>query len=106
MIVRSASRDVLQCGMIKGFRHKGLEQFYTSGSKRGIVAEHAKRLAYILAALDAAESPHELDLPGFRLHPLKGDLKGYWAISVRGNWRIVFSFNKGNAEDIDYVDYH
>ena len=92
--------------MIQGFRHKGLERFYQSGSKRGIVADQAKRLRHILAALEAASSPKDLNLPGFRPHRLKGDLEGHWAITVSGNWRVVSRFNEDNVEAVDYVDYH
>lgn len=92
--------------MIVGFRHKGLERFYLTGSARGIQSVHAKRLARILAALDAALSSEELDLPSFRLHPLKGRLKGRWSVWVSGNWRVTFRFEGANVADIDYVDYH
>jgi toxin HigB-1 len=92
--------------MITSFRHKGLEAFYVTGSMRGIQAAHAAKLARILAALDAAAEPEELSLPAFRLHPLKGRLKGHWAIWVSGNWRVTFRFRGADVELVDYLDYH
>jgi proteic killer suppression protein len=92
--------------MITSFRHKGLETFYLNGSTRGIQPAHAAELARILAALDAATEPGELSLPAFKLHPLKGRLKAYWAIWVSGNWRVTFRFRGADVELIDYLDYH
>jgi proteic killer suppression protein len=92
--------------MIVSFRHKGLEAFYQMGSARGIQAAHAAKLARILAALDAASTPDELNLPTFKLHPLKGKLKGYWSIWVNGNWRVTFRFAGPHIEMVDYLDYH
>jgi toxin HigB-1 len=92
--------------MIISFAHKGLESYFHTGSKRGIQAAHASRLRLQLAALDSAKQIEDMDLPGYRLHPLKGDRKGVWSISVNGNWRITFKFSGGNAEVIDYEDYH
>lgn len=92
--------------MIVSFRHKGLEVFYRTGSTKGIQAAHAKKLARILMALDAAESALELDLPGYRLHVLKGDLKGFLSIWVNGNWRVTFRFVGADIELVDYLDYH
>ncbi|WP_137890773.1 type II toxin-antitoxin system RelE/ParE family toxin [Ramlibacter sp. 2FC] len=92
--------------MIVSFRHKGLEQFYGTGSVRGIQASHAKRLALILAALDAATQSADMDLPGLRLHPLKGDRKGTWSVTVNGNWRVTFRFVGADVELVDYQDYH
>jgi Plasmid maintenance system killer protein len=92
--------------MIIDFRHKGLQSFFQTGSKKGIIAVHEKRLNIILAMLDVATTPKELDLPGFRLHPLKGDMKDHWAIWVSGNWRVVFRFNGTDVECVDYQDYH
>jgi len=96
--------------MIISFQHKGLCKFYETGSKQGIVAKHETKLQMILAALDIAEAPEELDLPAFSLHALKGDLHGFWSISgqeqVNGTCRVIFRF-KGNAvELLDYLDYH
>jgi toxin HigB-1 len=92
--------------MITSFRHKGLETFYRNGSTGGIQPAHAAKLARILAALDAATEPGELSLPAFKLHPLKGRLRGYWAIWVSGNWRVTFRFRGADVELIDYLDYH
>ena len=68
--------------------------------------EHVEKLRDVLARLDAAASASDMDLPGFRLHALKGNLKGYWAVTVRANWRVVFRFEDGDAVDVDYLDYH
>lgn len=92
--------------MIKSFKHKGLRQLYESGNRKGVKPNHAKRLRLILARLDASISPDDMNLPGLALHPLKGNYKGFWAVSVSGNWRVVFRFEIGNAVDIDYTDYH
>ncbi len=92
--------------MIKNFRHKGLEAFYSTGSKAGIQAKHAERLRLILARLDAAHEPRDMNLPGLRLHKLTGRLKDFWAVDVSGNWRIIFSFEKQDAADVNYIDYH
>jgi proteic killer suppression protein len=92
--------------MIVGFRHKGLETLYRSGSTRGVQAAHAAKLSRILAALDAAASPAELNHPAYRLHPLKGTEKGRWSIWVNGNWRLTFEFRDGDAYILDYEDYH
>lgn len=92
--------------MIQSFRHKGLKRLYDEDDPRGVLQEHAEKLRDILARLDAAGTPADLDLPGFRLHPLKGELKDYWAVTVRANWRVMFRFADGNALDLDYVDYH
>ncbi len=92
--------------MIKSFRHKGLEKFYSTGSRAGIQPHHAKRLRMQLAALDTAVAIDDMDIPGFRLHPLKGGDKGRWSIWVNGNWRITFEFVAGDAYILDYEDYH
>ena len=92
--------------MILGFRHKGLEAFYKTSSTKGIQAVHAAKLRRILGALDVAEKPEDLKLPSFNLHPLKGNLKNYWSISVNGNWRVIFRFAGIHIELIDYLDYH
>jgi toxin HigB-1 len=92
--------------MIQFFRHKGLEKFFVSGTTSGIRADHAKRLRLILARLAAAQSPNDMALPGLRLHPLKGPLKGLFAVSVSGNWRVIFRFDGADVVDVDYVDYH
>ncbi|GAB3730423.1 type II toxin-antitoxin system RelE/ParE family toxin [Silanimonas algicola] len=92
--------------MIKSFRHKGLRRFFETGSGAGIRASHANRLRMQLAALDTARSIDDLDLPGFRLHPLKGDRKRQWSITVNGNWRLTFEFVDGDVHVLDYEDYH
>ena len=92
--------------MIAGFRHKGLEKFFTTGSKAGISPSHEKRLRLILAALENAREPRDMNLPGFRLHKLTGDLSGCWAVHLSGNWRVLFRFEGEKAIDVDYVDYH
>ena len=92
--------------MIKNFRHKGLEAFYSRGSKAGIQAKHEGRLRLILARLDASCDPKDMNLPGLRLHKLSGPLKEFWAVDVSGNWRVVFKFQGPDATDVDYLDYH
>ena len=92
--------------MIKSFKHKGLERFYKSGSTRGIQANHAKKLRMQLAALDTAQTIDDIDIPGYRLHPLNGNRSGFWSISVNGNWRLTFEFSDGNIYILNYEDYH
>lgn len=92
--------------MIKSFRHNGLRKLFETGSVAGVQAAHAKLLRLQLAALDTAGVVEDMDIPGFRLHPLKGEMKGRWSISVNGNWRITFEFFDGNAYVLDYEDYH
>ena len=92
--------------MIQRFRHRGLKRLYEKDERRGLPADQLDKIARILARLDEADGPDSMDLPGFRLHPLKGDLKGFWSVSVSGNWRIVFRFEGGDACDVDMVDYH
>jgi proteic killer suppression protein len=92
--------------VIRSFKHKGLDAFFRTGSKAGIQPAHAAKLRVQLTALDFAKRVEDLSAPGWRLHPLKGDLKGYYSITVNGNWRLIFKFNNGEAELIDYLDYH
>ena len=92
--------------MIKSFKHKGLEKFYESGSTKGIQSKHAKKLRMQLAALDTAHRIEDLDIPGYRLHQLKGSLKGMWSVTVNANWRITFEFSDGNVYIVNYEDYH
>ena len=93
--------------MILRFRHKGLEQLFMTGDARGgVSAEHVRKLRQILAYLNVSHEPQEMNLPGFKLHPLKGECKGQWAVSVSGNLRVVFEFEGGNATDVDLVDTH
>ena len=91
---------------IKGFRHKGLEQFFATGAKRGIQAKHGDRLRLILGTLNAATKPQDMNLPGLGLHELHGARKGTWAVKVSGNWRVTFRFAGKDAERVDYEDYH
>jgi toxin HigB-1 len=92
--------------MIRSIRHKGLKRLYEDDDPRGVIREHTVKLRDILARLDAAGTVADLDVPGLRLHPLKGELKGSWALTVRANWRVIFRLENGDALDIDYVDYH
>jgi proteic killer suppression protein len=92
--------------MIVRFRHKGLERLFASGDTRGVSAQQAKRLRRLLASLATATSPLNMNIAGYQLHPLVGERKGEWAVSVSGNWRLVFRFDGENATDIDLVDYH
>jgi toxin HigB-1 len=92
--------------MIKSFAHKGLQSFFVSGSKAGIQAAHANRLRLQLAKLDSASTPDDMALPGWKLHPLKGDMKGHWSVWVDQNWRMTFKIEGGHATVVDYRDYH
>jgi len=92
--------------MIKSFKHKGLEKFYNTGSAAGIQPYHKQKLRMRLIAMDTATNIEDINLPGFRLHSLKGDRKGLWAIDVSKNWRITFKFQDGNVYVVDYEDYH
>ncbi len=92
--------------MIESFRHKGLKKLFLEDGGSKLPATMLERIAILLAALDAAEEIEALDRPSFRLHQLKGDLKGHFAITVRANWRITFRFEDGAAFDVDFVDYH
>lgn len=92
--------------MIKSFKHKGLEKFYKTGKTTGIQPAHKNKLRIRLTALDTATEIQDMNLPGFRLHPLKGKLEGLWAIDVSGNWRITFEFKNGDVFVINYEDYH
>lgn len=92
--------------MIKSFRHKGLRRLFETGNTTGVQASHAKRLRMQLAALDTAHTIADMDIPGFRLHMLKGEMHGRWSITVNGNWRVTFEFVDENAYVLDYEDYH
>lgn len=92
--------------MIRSIRHKGLKRLLQEDDPAGVNPEHAGKLRNILARLAASSVVADMDLPGFRLHALKGERKGFWAVTVRANWRVVFRFDDGHAEDVDYVDYH
>ena len=92
--------------MIRTVRHRGLKRAYDRGDFSKVRPDQAKRIAIALADLDAARKVSDLNLPGYRLHPLKGSFKRYWGISISGNWRIVFRFEDGDAYDVDLIDYH
>lgn len=92
--------------MIKTFAHPGLETFFKTGSKRGIQPHHERRLKLQLAALNNAIKPEDMGVPGWRLHPLTGDMAGHWSVTVNGNWRLTFKFEGTDAYIVDYQDYH
>ena len=92
--------------MIQKFKHKGLKQLFENGISSGVNPQHTKRLKLILALLETAETIEDMDLPGMKLHELKGNRKGTWALTISGNWRITFRLEKGDALDINYEDYH
>jgi proteic killer suppression protein len=92
--------------VIQSFRHKGLRKFFESGIAAGIQPHHGKRLRMLLVALDTAQSVEDMNVPGFRLHPLKGADRGRWSVWVNGNWRLTFEFRDGHAYVLDYEDYH
>ena len=92
--------------MIKNFKHKGLKKFFTNGDQKGINSKHASRLEERLQALHTATEIEDMDIPGWKLHGLKGSRQDQWSISVSGNWRIVFEFENGNAYIVNYEDYH
>ena len=92
--------------MIRSFKHRGLKRLYERDDRSGIRPDLVDTVQEILTVLDDATTPQELDLPGYRLHPLKGDLKGFWPVTVRANWRIIFRFEGADAFDVELVDYH
>jgi proteic killer suppression protein len=92
--------------VIRSIRHKGLKRLYEDDDPRGVFAEHVEKLRRILARLEAAEVVTDMDIPGYRLHALKGELHGCYAVTVSANWRVVFRFEHGDALDVEYVDYH
>ena len=92
--------------MIRRFRHRGLKRLFEDDDPRGLNRQHVERVRRVLAYLDRASEPRDMDLPGWRLHPLKGELAGYWSVTVSANWRIIFRFEAGDATDVDFVDYH
>ena len=92
--------------MIKSLKHKGLKRLYEKGDRSGIRPDLVDTADRIPTLLDAAATPWALDLPRHRLHQLKGELKGYWAVTVRANWRIIFKFEDGDAIDVELIDYH
>lgn len=92
--------------VIENFRHKRLAQFFADDDRRKIPTSQAEKIARILARLNEAVTVQHMGLPGYRLHPLKGALSGFWSVTVSGNWRIIFRFESGSAYDVDLVDYH
>ena len=92
--------------MIRSFKHKGLRRFFLEGAKSGIQPSHAERLRLILSWLGASVEAKDMDLPGLKLHRLKGDRKDTWSVWVSGNWRVTFSFEGKDAVNVDYEDYH
>jgi toxin HigB-1 len=92
--------------MIKSFKHRGLKRLYERGDRSGIRPDLLDTVEDILGRLDVADAPQEIDLPGYHLHPLKGELKGFWSVTVRANWRVIFRFEDGDAEAVELIDYH
>ena len=92
--------------MIKNFTHKGLEDFFRTGNKAGILPNHENRLRLILGRLNVAKEPKDMNLPGLRLHKLSHNYKGFLAVQVSGNWRVIFKFRNNDAIDVGYLDYH
>ena len=92
--------------MIEGFKHKGPRQPFEDDNAKGVNAEHVRKLKQMLTVLQAAETIEAMRLPTFGLHALKGNLRGFWAVTVRANWRVIFRFENGKASDVDLVDYH
>ncbi|MGY0635268.1 type II toxin-antitoxin system RelE/ParE family toxin [Luteimonas sp. A478] len=92
--------------MIESLRHKGLRKLFETGNASGVQPAHVKRLRMQLAALNTAKTIEDMDIPGFRLHQLKGQMRGRWSVTVNGNWRLTFEFRDGNAYVLDYEDYH
>jgi proteic killer suppression protein len=92
--------------VIENFRHRGLKRLYQRGDRSALGADVVDKIERILTLLDAADRPEALDLPGMAFHPLKGDLKGFYAVTVRANWRLIYRFENGNAYDVSLVDYH
>ena len=105
VLYRVSLHDTVGC-VIRSFRHKGIEAFFLRGTTRGIPAAHQDRLRRQLLALNQASAPHDMNAPGWKLHPLKGKLANHWAVSVSGNWRLTFKFEDGDAILVDYQDYH
>jgi len=92
--------------MIRKFRHKGLRELFESGKAKGVNPQHVTRLKQMMALLETAETLEDMDLPGLKLHELKGQRKGTWAVSVSGNWRVTFTMLEGDTTDVNYEDYH
>jgi toxin HigB-1 len=96
----------VRVGIIRSFRHRGLKRLYDKGDRRPLRADRVAKIERILARLDEVDQVAKMDLPGFKLHPLKGDLAGFWAVTVRANWGIIFRFEEGHASEVDLTDYH
>lgn len=92
--------------MIRSLKHKGLRRLFRDGERSGVRSDLATRIEDVLGRLNVAERAQDLDLPGYRLHPMHGDLKGYWSVTVSANWRIIFRFEGGDAWDVELIDYH
>ena len=92
--------------MIKGFRHRGLKRLFERGDKSQVRADMLDKIENILAVLDHADAPEKMDLPGFRLHPMTGDLRGFWSVTVRANWRIIWRYDGADAVGVELIDYH
>lgn len=92
--------------MIRKFRHRGLKRLFENGDTSKVPADYLERVENILFLLDTASNPRALEIPSYRLHRLKGDMKGFWSVMVSGNWRIIFKFEDGEAYDVDLIDYH
>ena len=92
--------------MIRNFRHKGLKRLFEEGERKGIRPDLVDKVENVLFVLNRARTPDDMNLPGFRPHPLKGERKGFWAVTVRANWRVVFRLDGGHAADVDLLDYH
>lgn len=97
---------MLQMYMIRKFRHRGLKRLFERDDKSRVKPDQLETIENILAFLEIAEQPQDLDKPGYNLHPLKGSYKGFWSVRVSGNWRIIFRFQDGDATDVDLIDYH
>jgi proteic killer suppression protein len=92
--------------MIRSFKHRGLKRLYEQGDRSGIRPDLVDKVERVLTALDSAVAPQALDIPGYRLHPLKGEWKGFWSVTLRANWRIIFRFEGNDAFDVEMIDYH
>ena len=92
--------------MILRFRNRALKRLYEDDNPRSLNPDHLDKIRRVLARLDRASRPEHMDLPGWRLHPLKGDLAGFWSVTIQANWRVIFRFQEGAATDVDYLDYH
>jgi toxin HigB-1 len=98
--------SLYKAAMIRRFRDRGLRRLYQDDDRRGLNPEHVDKIARVLARLDQARAPEDMDLPGLRLHALRGDLGGFWSVTIRANWRVIFRFEGEDVTDVDYLDYH